>query len=57
MINKLTSIDMHTNGNKKDGNESKKEDGMDQNRHTTGLHVPKLHHFVSSRQLKQQPWT
>lgn len=46
---------MNTNGNKKDGEESKKDDGVDEDRQTAGLHVRKSHHSATPWQLKQQP--
>ncbi|KAG4920020.1 hypothetical protein JHK82_048980 [Glycine max] len=45
---------MHTNSNKKDGNETKEDDCVDQDRNCTGLHVPKLYHSAPPRQLKQK---
>lgn len=48
---------MNTYGDEEDGDKSKEDDGVDENGNPTGLHVSKLHDFIPSRQLKQQPRT
>ncbi|BAT86634.1 hypothetical protein LR48_Vigan102s009700 [Vigna angularis] len=53
----LASVDMHTNSNKKYGNETKEDDGVDQDRDSTGLHVPKLHHSALPWNLNQKTRT
>lgn len=52
----LVGMDVDADGNEKDGDDAKINDGMNQNREAACMHVPKLHHSASSRQLKQQPW-
>ncbi|KAK6281828.1 hypothetical protein POUND7_015653 [Theobroma cacao] len=51
------SVDVNTYGDEEDGDKSKEDYSVDKNRYPTGLHVPELHHFAPSWQLKQQPWT
>jgi len=53
----LASVDMNTNSNKKYGNKTKEDDCVDQDRHSTRLHLPKLHHSVLPWQLKQKTRT
>lgn len=48
---------MNAYGDEEDGDETKEDNGVDKYRQSTGLHVPKLHHPVPPRQLKQQPRT
>lgn len=51
----LVRMDVNADSNEKDGDDAKIYDGMNQNREPTCMHVSKLHHSTSSRQLKQQP--
>ncbi|KAK3043228.1 hypothetical protein RJ639_002471 [Escallonia herrerae] len=51
----LASVDMDTNGNEEDGDQSKEDDGVHQDGCATGLHVAKLHHPVPAGQLEEQP--
>lgn len=53
----LASINMNTNGDKENGNETKEDNGMNQNGQPTRLHIPKFNHSRSPRQLKQEPRT
>lgn len=57
MKERLASVDVNANGNKEDGDEAKVKDGMNQNRSTAGVHVPKLDHPALPWYLKQQPWS
>lgn len=51
----LVGMDVNADGNEKDGDDTKIYDGMNQNREAACMHVSKLHHSTSSRQLKQKP--
>lgn len=51
----LVCVDVNADGNEKDGDDAKINDGMNQNGEAACMHVSKLHHSTSSRQLKQQP--
>lgn len=57
LINKLTQVQVEANNKIEDANESKIEDGMDQNGDSTSVEVPKLHASASSRYLHQKPWS
>lgn len=52
-----SSVNVNTNSNEEDGDETKKDNSVDKDGKPTGMHVPKLHHSVSPRELDQQPWT
>lgn len=47
--------DMNTNGNEKDGDESKEDNGVDQYGDPASPHVAEVHHSAVARQLEQQP--
>ena len=47
-------MDVNADGNEKDGDDAEVYDGVHQNREPACVHVSKLHHSASSRQLKQQ---
>lgn len=47
---------MHTNGYDQDSEDTKENDGVDQNGEATGAHVPEFDHPRSPRQLNQEPW-
>ena len=46
---------MNTNGNEKDSDESKEDNGVDQYGDATRTHVTEVHHSAVARQLEQQP--
>lgn len=48
--------DMNTNGNEKDGDESKEDNGVNQYGDPASPHVAEVHHSAVARQLEQQPW-
>jgi len=47
---------MNTNGNEKDGDESKEDNGVNQYGDPASPHVAEVHHSAVARQLEQQPW-
>lgn len=49
-------MNVNPDGNEKDGDDTEVYDGVHQNREAAGVHVSKLHHSASPRQLKQQSW-
>lgn len=51
-----TSSNVNANGDEKNGDETKVDDGVDENRDGAGLHVDELSHSVFPRQLKQNSW-
>lgn len=53
----LAGVDVNTNYNEEDCDEAEVNDGMDQDRSTACLHVPKLDQPPSRWYLKQQPRT
>lgn len=53
---KLLNVYVNTNCDDQYGEYAEEYDGVHQNGNPTGVHVPKLHHPDSGRQLKKQPW-
>lgn len=52
---KLLNVYVNTNCDDQYGEYAEEYDGVHQNGNPTGVHVPKLHHPDSGRQLKKQP--
>lgn len=52
---KLLNAYVNTNSDDQYGEYTEENDGVHQNGNPTGVHVPKLHHPDSRRQLKKQP--
>ena len=50
----LASVDVNANGDEEDGDEAEVDDGMDENRGTTSMHVTELNDLASAWDLKQK---
>lgn len=50
-----SKVYVNTNCDDQNGEYAEENDGVHQNGNPTGVHVPKLHHPDSRRQLKKQP--
>lgn len=46
---------METNGDGEDGDKTEENDGVDENRRSTSLHIPKFNNTTSRRNLKEKP--
>jgi hypothetical protein len=53
----LTKIQVNLNGEQEDANETKVEEGMDENGCPAGLKVAKLHAAVAPGHLEKQTWS
>ncbi|KAG7033373.1 hypothetical protein SDJN02_07429, partial [Cucurbita argyrosperma subsp. argyrosperma] len=53
-----TNVNVYVNTDSDDqyGEYAEENDSVHQNGNPTGIHIPKLHHPDSRRQLKKQPW-
>lgn len=49
---KSSSVDMNTDGYEEDCDETKKDDGVDKDGNSTGVHISKLHNSAFSRELE-----
>lgn len=47
---------VNTDSDDQNGEYAEENDSVHQNGNPTGIHIPKLHHPDSRRQLKKQPW-
>lgn len=45
---------MKTNGDGEDGDETKENDGVDENRRTASMHIPEFNDSTSRRNLKEK---
>lgn len=53
----IINVNMKIKGDKEDSNETKVDNGMNENGSSIGLHVSELHNLVLRRYLKQQSGT
>ncbi|CAH9071664.1 unnamed protein product [Cuscuta epithymum] len=53
--NRLTGVDVNSDGDEENRDDAEEDDGVDHNGSPAGMHTPELNHLVPARNLEEQP--